>query len=242
MKRTYHKWYSPNLEREMELLVFGNEGTKVFFFPPRMGRFYDYENWDIVAMLSDKINNGYIQLFCLDSIDLESFYNVACHPRKKMFRHSQYEKYIIEEVLSFASSINKSSHLIVAGCSLGAYHAVNIAMRHPDLFCKVVGMSGRYDLTESKGCFEDLLDGYHDSEVYANMPNQYLQNINDPVVLSQLNRLDIVLVIGKEDVFFSSNCLLSEILNSKGISHCLYEWSEEAHRSHYWREMVKIYI
>jgi esterase/lipase superfamily enzyme len=242
MKRTYHKWYSQNLDKEMELLVFGYGGTKVLFFPPRMGRFYDYENWNIVEALADKINNGYLQVYCVDSVDLESFYNNFSHPGYRMYRHTQYEKYIIREVVPFASAHNSSSHLIAAGCSLGAYHAVNIAMRHPHLFCKVVGMSGRYDLTESKGYFQDLLSGYHDTEVYFNMPNQYLKNLTDPHILRELNRMDIMLAIGKEDLFLASNFLLSGILKSKGVSHCLYEWEEEAHKARYWREMVKIYI
>lgn len=51
MKREYHKWYSSNLEKEMELLVFGHSGAKVLFFPPRMGRFFDYENWRVIKAL-----------------------------------------------------------------------------------------------------------------------------------------------------------------------------------------------
>ncbi|WP_152287743.1 esterase family protein [Flavicella marina] len=242
MKRTYHKWFSPNLEKDMELLVFGHGGARVIFFPPRMGRFYDYENWHVVEALSDKINAGHLQVFCVDSVDEESFYNNFSHPGYRIFRHSQYEKYIIREVVPLTKEINSNPHLISAGCSLGAYHAVNIAMRHPHLFCKVVGMSGRYDLTESKGYFQDLLSGYHDTDVYFHMPNQYLKNLTDPFLLKELKRLDIILAIGKEDLFLASNFLLSGILNSKGVSHKLYEWNEEAHKARYWREMVKLYI
>ncbi|MEI6865145.1 alpha/beta hydrolase-fold protein [Flavicella sp.] len=242
MKRTYHKWYSPNLEKEMELLVFGHGGTKVLFFPPRMGRFYDYENWNIVDSLSTKINQGYIQLYCVDSIDVESFYNNFIHPVCRIYRHAQYEKYIIREVVPLANKMNPSSHLISAGCSLGAYHAVNIALRYPYLFCKVVGMSGRYDLTKNNGCFQDLLSGYQDSEVYFNMPNQYLKNLICPRIIYELNRLDIILAIGKEDVFLASNFLLSGTLRRKEISHNLFIWDEEAHKAKYWRKMVEIYI
>ena len=242
MKREYHKWYSPNLEKEMELLVFGHSGAKVLFFPPRMGRFYDYENWQVVDSLSDKINNGYIQVYCVDSVDIESFYNNFSHPGYRIFRHSQYEKYIIDEVVPLANKINPNSGLISAGCSLGAYHAINIAMRHPHLFCKVVGMSGRYDLTESKGYFQDLLSGYHDENVYFNMPNQYLKNLTDPKIIEELCRMDIILAIGKEDLFLASNFLLSAILREKNISHKLYEWDKEAHKACYWRDMVQIYI
>ena len=242
MKREYNKWYSTNLEKEMELLVFGHSGTKVLFFPPRKGRFYDYENWRVLASLEDKINNGDLQVFCVDSVDQESFYNNFSHPRYRIYRHTQYERYIVDEVVPLANRINNNLNLISAGCSLGAYHAINIAMRHPHLFCKVVGLSGRYDLTESKGYFQDLLSGYHNDSVYFNMPNQYLKNLTDPKIIKQLQKMDITLAIGKEDSFLASNFLLSEILSDKGISHQLYEWDEEAHKACYWCEMVKIYI
>jgi esterase/lipase superfamily enzyme len=74
------------------------------------------------------------------------------------------------------------------------------------------------------------------------MPNQYLKNMNDPDLLEQLNKVDIVLAIGKEDNFLESNYILSDILHEKGINHQLYEWDEEAHKPRYWRKMVAIYL
>ena len=242
MKREYHKWYSQNLEKEMELLIVGHAGAKVLFFPPRMWRCFYYENWKIIESLKHKILNGDLQVFCVDSVDLESFYNSFKHPGYRIYRHIQYEKYVLEEVLPLANLINPNKHVISAGCSLGAYHAVNISMRHPDLFCKVVGMSGRYDLTESKGYFEDLLSGFHNDFVYFNMPNQFLKNVTDPTLIEQLDKMDILLAIGKEVSFLDSNYKLSNIFNEKGISHNLYLWDEEAHRARYWRKMVQIYF
>ena len=242
MKREYHKWYSKHLERDMELLVFGFSGAKVLFFPPRMGRFFDYEDWGVIASLEHKITNGDLQVFCVDSVDLESFYISFKDPGYRIYRHIQYEHYVLEEVLPFANSINVNPNIISAGCSLGAYHAVNVAMRHPQLFCKVVGMSGRYDLTQSSGYFKDLLSGFHNDFVYFNMPNQYLKNIEDENIIQQLKTMDIVLAIGKEDSFLESNYKLSNIFNEKGIPHKLYEWDLLAHKAKDWRKMVAIYF
>jgi esterase/lipase superfamily enzyme len=242
MKREYHKWHSNNLEKEMELLIFGHSGAKVLFFPPRMGRFFDYENWKVIASLEQKIKKGELQVFCVDSVDLESFYNSFKHPGYRIYRHIQYEKYVIEEVLALANLINPSKNVISAGCSLGAYHAVNVAMRHPELFSKVIGMSGRYDLTKSKGYFKDLLSGFHNDFVYFNMPNQYLKNMEDVTLIEQIKKMDIILTIGKEDTFLESNYILSGILKEKGISHHLYEWNEEAHKARYWKKMAEIYF
>src|ERR1700761_8037343 len=95
MDREYIKWYSPALQKDMELLVFGHAGTAIIFFPARMGRFYDYENWGVIESLRPKIEKGYIQLYWVESVDCQSFYNYQCHPAKKVHRHPQYEQYII---------------------------------------------------------------------------------------------------------------------------------------------------
>jgi esterase/lipase superfamily enzyme len=242
MKREYHKWYSQNLEEEMELLIFGFAGEKILFFPPRMGRFFDYENWKVIEPLKSRIINGELQVFCVDSVDLESFYNSFKDPGYRIYRHIQYENYVIEEVLPLANLINSNPNIISAGCSLGAYHAVNIAMRHPDLFSKVVGMSGRYDLTKSSGYFKDLLSGFHNDFVYFNMPNQYLQNLNDSALIQLLRKMEIILAVGKEDPFLDSNYKLSNILHEKEIPHQLYIWDDGAHKAYYWRKMVAIYF
>ena len=71
MKREYHKWWTDRLGRDMELLVFGHAGAKVLVFPTRMGRFYEYENLRMPQRLSEKINEGQLQLFCIDGIDNE---------------------------------------------------------------------------------------------------------------------------------------------------------------------------
>src|ERR1700689_950968 len=48
MNREYHKWYSPALQREMELLVFGHAGVPMIVFPTSMGRFFDYEDRNMI--------------------------------------------------------------------------------------------------------------------------------------------------------------------------------------------------
>ena len=75
MRRDYRKWQSPALGREMELLVFGERGTPVVVFPTSMGRFYQWEDFGMVAHLRPRIDEGLMQLWCVESVDGESFYN-----------------------------------------------------------------------------------------------------------------------------------------------------------------------
>lgn len=242
MHRDYRKWFSPNLNRDMELLVYGDRGARVLVFPTRAGRFFDYENFGQVRALSQTIEQGNLQLFCLDSIDSESLYCDWCRPEDRMVRHEQYEQYVLREALPFTACVNPNPYLISHGCSLGAYHAVNIAFRHPYLFHKVVAFSGRYDLTMSTGSFRGLLDGYYDERVYFNNPSHYMAGMHDYRSLMQFRGMEIVMTIGEEDAFLNNNLEFSEILGSKGIAHSLHIWDGEAHRPRYWRKMAPLYL
>ena len=242
MRREYHRWYSPHLERDMELLVFGHAGDPVLFFPTRTAHFYDYEDWQVIDALRKKIESGGIQVYCLDSIDKESFYDKDIHPAKRIHRHLQYEKYVLDEVLNLVQEKNPHPTVVAAGCSLGAYHAANLAFKHPHLFHKMVGLSGRYDLTTSLEFFDDLFDGYRDEIIYFNMPGLFIPNLDDPTIIAQLKIMEIVFVVGEKDVFLENNRNISNALWEKGIWNALHLWDGESHKARYWRHMVQLYL
>ena len=242
MRREYHRWYSPHLERDMELLVFGHAGDPVLFFPTRTAHFYDYEDWQVIDALRKKIESGGIQVYCLDSIDKESFYDKDIHPAERIHRHLQYEKYVLDEVLTLVQEKNPHPTVVAAGCSLGAYHAANLAFKHPHLFHKMVGLSGRYDLTTSLEFFDDLFDGYRDENVYFNMPGLFIPNLVDPTIIAQLKIMEIIFVVGEKDVFLENNRNISNALWEKGIWNALHLWDGESHKARYWRHMVQLYL
>lgn len=238
MKREYHNWFCRELDRSMELLVFGHTGARVLAFPTRCGRFFDYENMGIVDALRDKIESGWLQLICVDSIDQETFYCNWCDPRDRVRRHLRFERYILDEVLPLSQRLNPTPFVIALGMSFGAYHAVNLALRHPHRFGRVVAISGRYDLTRAPDGFRDLLDGHYDPDVYFNMPNHYVPNLHDDHLLAAIRRIDIKLIVGESDPFLEDNRRLSESLWQKGIWHLFQTWNGRAHGYRRWREIV----
>jgi len=242
MNREYHHWYSARLGRDMEFLVFGHAGAKVLIFPTRDGRFFEYEDLGIVQTLRHKIEAGLLQLYCVDSIDQESLYCSWSRPEDRIQRHIQFEDYILNEVVAFMDAKNSDPCTIAHGCSLGAYHATNIAFRHPHRFQKLVAFSGRFDLTLEVEHFKDLFDGHYDENVYYHMPNHFLPNLTCKSQLNHLRKMDITFAIGKEDPFLQNNRELSHILIKKRIRHAMYEWNGRAHQGHHWRQMAPLYL
>src|SRR5499433_3150389 len=86
----------------MELLWFGHGGRPMIWFPTSQGRFYQNEDFGLVGAVGDLIENGVIQVACVDSVDGESFYARERHPAERIRRHDQYDRYLYEEVVPFA--------------------------------------------------------------------------------------------------------------------------------------------
>jgi len=236
MVREYHKWHSPRLGRDMELLVFGHAGLPVLVFPTSGGRFFEFEDRGMVQSLAGKIDAGQIQLFCVDSVDMESWYNKNVPPRWRIARHVQFDDYIIQEVVPLIRQKNWNPRLVALGCSFGGFHAANFAFRHPDVFTGMLSMSGAFDMSR-------FLGGYHDQDLYLNTPTQYLPNLGDPWFLDQFRHNNFVLATGWDDQCLGSNQHLDHILNSKGIPHQLHIW--DSHNSHdwpTWQRMVNEYL
>ena len=84
MTRDHHKWFSRSLNRDMELLVFGHDGPPVMVFPTSMGAFFEYEDRGMVGALADKLEHGHLRLFCMPSVDGESWYCRKIHPRHRV--------------------------------------------------------------------------------------------------------------------------------------------------------------
>ncbi len=235
MKREYHQWHSASLDRDMELLVFGHGGARVLVFPTSMGRFFDWEDRGMIAALDEHLTRGWVQLFCVDSVDRESWYAKERPPIGRARRHVQYDRYIATEVLPFTAAQNPNPFLITTGASFGAYHAVNFAFRYPHLVGRVIGMSGYYDVKRWTG-------GYSDDNVYFNNPCDFLPHEHDAVRLAALRRIDIILATGRDDSGRPNNEYLSGVLWSKDIWHALRIWDGWAHDWPWWQQMLRLYI
>ena len=237
MNREYHKWYSPSLGRDMELLLFGTGGRPVIAFPTSMGRFFQNEDFSLITTLHDRLENGHLQLLCVDAVDMESWYNRSVPSRERAHRHNQYENYLLHEAIPFFRTRNDrvNHELNVTGASFGAYHALNFAFRHPDAVKRVLAMSGAFSL-------QFLVHADYDAEVYFNSPAEYLPNLNDDWYLSRMRQQDIILSVGSEDICLASTEHLSRILWDKGVPHTLDIWGGAWHDWPWWKMMVQKYL
>ncbi|MGD9888425.1 MAG: esterase family protein [Halothiobacillaceae bacterium] len=242
MKREYHSWFSPTLQRTMELLRFGHAGEKVLIFPTRDGRFYEYEDLRIVEALRPWLEAGAMQLICLDNIAHESLYCFWCRPQDRFLRYQAFERYVLTEVLPWLRTYSPPGDVVAHGLSMGAFFAANFALRHPAKVQRLVAFSGRYDLTRAVEHFGDLLDGYYDDTVYFNTPLHFLPNLAQADLLAKLRAMRVTLAVGRDDPFMPQNIELHQHLLHKGVQSKLHLWDGRAHQGGAWRRMAPFYV
>lgn len=237
MHREYHRWASPRLHKDMQLLQFGHTGHPVLVFPSSMGSFHEYEDNRMVETLWDRLNHGHLMLFCVDSVDAESWYNKSAHPADRVRRHDAYEQYILHEVLPLIRHRSGRIDLTVHGCSFGGYHAVNFALRHPDAVTRCVSLSGAFDN-------RPFLHGYFDELAYLHNPVDYLPQLDDAWFHAHYHGdWHIILAASNHDICLGDNYRLADILGRKHIPHRLDVWNNNLpHDWPLWRLMARAYF
>lgn len=238
MHRELHSWFSPNLNKEMEIAVYGDYGDALLLFPTAAADYLEHERFYLIDAMSDALENGRMKAFSINSINSESWM-ADMHPHHQALRHQQFDNYVRHEVVPFIfNHCNGRVKITTLGASFGALHAANTFFKHPDVFHGTFAMSGFYSLL-------GWSDGYVDDNVYFNSPADFVKNMNDENLLNQLrNGKDIKILCGQGNYEKPERSVeFSEILNAKGIPHNLDLWGhDQPHDWPTWRKMVNLYF
>ena len=238
MQRSLDSWYSPSLNRKMEIAVYGTYGFALLMFPSAAADYLEYERFYMIESIRPQIEAGKCKVFSINAINAESWLNPRMSGRAKAVRHQQYNRYIENEVVPYIwNSQRGRTPIVTTGVSLGAFHAANVLFRRPDLFDGVIGMSGIYDLKQYSG-------GFWDEDVFYNSPVHYLPNLGGGYLQTLQGKSNIHFLTGQGAYEAPGETRrISEILNRKGIPHQTEFWGKEwMHDWPTWREMLPNYL
>ena len=240
MKKETIRHMSEYLNREMCFHIYGEKGQPFLIFPSQDGRYFDFENNGMVESVRYWIEEGKIQLFCVDSIDKESWSDTYGDPRHRIFMHEQWYNYILYEVIPIIHQYNHYERIMTAGCSMGATHALNFILRRPDIFSGTIAMSGYYD--------SDLFFGdYHDQLIYLNSPVQYIHGMSyEHPYVPMYRHQDIILCVGQgawEDEMIRSAKRMEELFAYKDIPVWVDYWGYDVnHDWPWWQKQFPYFV
>ncbi len=245
METKYFKFYSPALCRDMECKIYGRTGRPVLFIPCQDGRFFDFENFGMTNTWAPWIDSGQVLVLAIDTIDAETWSDTSGNPRQRIERYEQWIRYITDEAVPFLRQVANQQNgwegypgVMVFGCSLGATHAANLYLRRPDLFDRLLALSGIYTAEYGFGSYMDDL-------VYRNSPIHYMANMpyNHPYI-AQFNQKKAVLCAGQGPWELpDSTRRLGDILQAKGISVWTDLWGYDcSHDWYWWYKQVEYFL
>lgn len=241
MNRRYEKIYSPALGRDMEILAFGHYGAPLIAFPSGGGTYFDFESNGMISAIQHLIEGGKIKVYCPPSMDRESWLNKSLNAHHKALIHNAYQNFIVSNLVP---AIRTDCHdprirIALTGCSLGAYHAANHALKFPHIFHYALCMSGLYDMGRIAG-------SSHSPDVYFNNPLAFVPNLEGNDLEHVRHNTHVALVCGQgayEENNLKETHRLADCLAAKQISHERDIWGHDVeHHWFWWRKQIVYHL
>ena len=236
--KTHHRWFSPRIEREISVTRWGSFGMPVLVFPTAGGDAEEIERMRLVDALEPLINGGRIKVYSCDSVAGRAMVNEEGSPRYRSWILNGFHEFVRHELVPAIRTdcASDSIEIIVTGSSIGAFNALAVQCRYPDVFTNAICMSGTYDINRFMG-------GQWDDDVYNSSPLHFLPGLEGPP-LDLLRTRHVTLASGEgawEDI--GQSWRVAEVLGAKGVPNRVDGWGTDyEHNWPTWRTMLPHYL
>lgn len=233
MNREYRQIKSEVLGRPIELLVYGTQGKPIMVFPSQEGRFFDYENFGMIDVVAPLIEEGKIQVYCVDSIDHETWFSDASLA-SRVKRADDYDASIVDDVIPhIIQDGHKGAGVLAHGCSFGAFHTANFLLRHPEIFDSGIALSGCYNI-------DFTMDGFRNDEAFAHNPIYYSPALTNEKIRQLKEDLFVVCAgQGPWEEWNSEAIQMCKSLHDTNLPVLLDLWGYDVnHDWPWWKKMI----
>ena len=232
------RWYSGRLQQDITVMRWGAVGTPVLVFPSAGGDAGEIERHGLVDACGPLLADGRVKLYSVDSVAGQAMVTKASSVEHRMWLLNQFHECVRWEVVPaiHADLGGQAIDVITAGASIGAFNAVAVLCRYPDVFGAAIGMSGSYRI-------ERFYDEAWSQDLYYSAPLQFVPGLEGPQ-LDRLRQRWVVLASGEgewENV--GDSWRMAEVLGAKGIPNGVDNWGPQwDHQWPTWRQMLPQYL
>ena len=239
MSREVTELWSDALGGAGSVIRYGHWGRPVLAFPSEQGSAWDFESNGMIGAVAGLLDAGRLKVYCVDSYDAQSWSDQNIPVEERARRHGRYESWILDQVVPWIyQDCAGATEVMTLGCSLGAFHAANFALKRADLFPQAMCMSGTYDPASWNGW------GERGTAAYFNNPLDYVGHLGGDHLEWLRGRVSLLLVCGQGQWEDTTGSLqgtrqFAEVLARQGIRHELDLWGHDVpHDWPSWRAQV----
>jgi esterase/lipase superfamily enzyme len=232
------RWYSGRVESEVTVVRWGHFGRPVIVFPTAGGDAEEIERMHLVDSVGHLLEAGRVKLYSCDSVAGYAMVRDEGSARYRAALLDGFHHFVREEMIPaiWADCGTPSVEVITTGASIGAFNAVALLCRFPDVISHAIGMSGTYELSNFIG--PDAGEA-----LFFATPLYFLPGLSGPI-LQQLQRRYAILASGEgrwEDI--SHSWRLAKVMGEKGIPNRVDPWGGDYdHDWPTWRHMLPHYL
>lgn len=232
-------WYSDRLGREVTVCRWGEVGTPVLFFPTAAADAEECERFHMVSALTELLSGERIKLYSVDSVAGQAWLTESNSSDVAARIQNHFDAFIYHELVPAIRSDcdDQDIEIIATGPSIGAFNALAVTCRHPDVFSKAICMSGTYDLSK-------FLEGPVTQDYLESSPLHFLPHLSDQAHLERMRDRFLLITHGTgrwEEP--EQSWRMADALGKRGIPNRVDEWDDAwDHDWPTWREMLPKYL
>ena len=232
------RWYSGRVQSEVTVVRWGLVGTPVLVFPSAGGDAEEIERNGLVDACGPLLAAGLVKLYSVDSVAGQAMVAKTGSVEHRMWLLNQFQEFVRAEVVPaiHADLGGQAMDIITSGASIGAFNAVAVLCRYPDVFGAAIAMSGSYRI-------ERFYDEASSQDLYFSAPLQFVPGLSGPQ-LDRLRQRFVLLASGEgdwEDV--DSSWRMADCLGARGIPNRVDNWGPQwPHEWSTWRRMLPQYL
>jgi esterase/lipase superfamily enzyme len=239
MSKQSSTWYSPRVGRDVTTVRWGEVGRPVLFFPTAAGDAEECERFHLVSALGPQLEAGLIKLYSVDSVPGMVWLKEDNSTKQGGLIQERFCEFVMQEVVPAirADCGDETVEIVACGASIGAFNALSMICRHPEVFSHAICMSGTYDVMK-------FLEGPITPELVRTSPMLFLPRMEEGPWLDRLRERFVLLTHGGgrwEDP--AQSWRAADALGERGIPNRVDEWEAKwDHDWPAWRNMLPTYL
>lgn len=235
------EWHSERLDQAVAVARWGEVGAPLLLFATAGGDAEEIERFLVIDTLAPHLEAGRVKIYSCDSLAGRAMLTQEGSPEHRMRVMNRFQEFIYREVVPAirADCQDPEIGVMAAGSSIGAFYALAMVCRYPDVFTHALCMSGTYDLMRFLKARPDQTT----EDLFLSSPLHFLPGlVGKPLEL--LRSRFVLIASGRgtaEDI--DESFRVAELLKRKEVPYRMDDWGEEWHHDWpTWRNMLHRYV